>query len=75
MLLLFCNRVIRCQTVTNKTQETNKTPGLSCDSPQGETIGFAQFEGRKFYRQIPDSLSISGDLVARKQPLVLPCPL
>ena len=48
---------------------------LSDDSTQGEVIGFAQFEGNKFYEETPDGFSISGDFVTRKQPLVLPCPL
>ena len=48
---------------------------LSNDRTQGEVIGFAQFKGWKFYREVPDGFSISGNLVTRKQPLVLPCPL
>ena len=48
---------------------------LSDDSFQGEVIEFEQIMGNKFYKQIPDGFSISGDFVTRKQPLVLPCPL
>ena len=62
------------QTTTNKTQETNNTLALSGDSSRGKAIGFAQFKGRKFYREIPDGFSIFGSLVNRKKPVVLPCP-
>ena len=39
---------------------------LSGDSSQGEVIGFAQFEGRKFYRQIPEGFSNLGGLGDQK---------
>ena len=63
------------RTATNQTQETNNALGLSDGSSQGEAIEFTQFEGRKFYRQLPDGFSIFKELVTTKRPFVLPCPL
>ena len=49
--------------------------GLLDDISQGEAIEFAQFEGRKLYRQFPDGFTIFEDLVITKRPFVPPCPL
>ena len=48
---------------------------MSDGSSQGEAIKVAQFEGRKFYRAIPDGFSIFEELVTKKRPSVLSCPL
>ena len=72
---LPCNKLIYYHAVTNKTQETKKPWVLSGDSSQGEAIKFAQFEGRKFYRKIPDEFSIFEDLATKKKSFVQPCSL
>ena len=48
---------------------------MSDDSPQGEAIRFAQFEGRIFYIAIPERFSDFLDLGANRYRFVLPCPL
>lgn len=65
-LILYFDSTPFRPTVTNKTQETNYALGLSGDSSQGKVIGFAQFDGSKFYKEVPDGFSNFWDLATDK---------
>ena len=48
---------------------------LSDDRIRGKAIGYAQFEGRKFYKDISERFFDFSGLIANRLRFVLPCPL